>query len=268
MILGVALPLVALAATVRLPVPTAPDPRRPGDAATMAGLLGWIVLFLAVKGPLQAALLPSGAGAAATLTVSTALKLAAFVAVPALVLRWRGLGRWQGGRPTAPAGRLALCFVVMAVAGFGVQALMGSQLRVYLEAGRSGPEVVAGLVACFAWMSLEAGLVEEFFFRWYLQSRLAAWSGSQLTAIFIGSLVFGLAHAPGIWLRGAGGVEGLGDAPSLLTSVAYVIAVQGVAGLTFAVLWARTRSFALVVLLHGAFDAPSNAAQFVAAWGG
>ena len=67
--------------------------------------------------------------------------------------------------------------------------------------------------------------------------------------------------------RGAGAVEGLGADPSLATTIAYVIAVQGVAGLTFGVLWARTRSLALVVLLHGAFDAPSNAAEFVAAWG-
>ena len=47
-------------------------------------------------------------------------------------------------------------------------------------------------------MSIEAGLVEEFFFRWYLQSRLAAWTGSQVSAVLLGALVFGLAHAPRI----------------------------------------------------------------------
>jgi membrane protease YdiL (CAAX protease family) len=266
-ILGVALPLAALATCAGLPEPTRPQPWRPGDAATMAMLLGWIVLFLALKGSLQAALLPAGAGAAATLTVSTLLKVAAFVLVPALVLRWRGTLPGQGGRPTAPAWRLVVCFVVMAALAVGVQALMGSQFRAYLEAGRSTPAFIGGLVGCFAWMSVEAGLVEEFFFRWYLQSRLAALSGSQITAIFVGSLVFGLAHAPGIWLRGAGAVEGLGTDPTLATTIAYVIAVQGVAGLTFGVLWARTRSLALLILLHGAFDAPSNAAEFVAAWG-
>ena len=266
-ILGVALPLAALAACAGLPEPTSPPPWRPGDAATMAMLLGWIVLFLSVKGPLQAALLPVGAGAAATLTVSTVLKVTAFVLVPALVLRWRGTRPGQGGRPTAPPWRLVVCFVVMATLAVGVQALMGSQFRAYLDAGRSTPAFVAGLVGAFAWMSVEAGLVEEYFFRWYLQSRLTALSGSQTTAIFVGSLVFGLAHAPGIWLRGAGAVEGLGADPTLATTIAYVIAVQGVAGLTFGVLWARTRSLALVILLHGAFDAPANAAEFVAAWG-
>jgi membrane protease YdiL (CAAX protease family) len=85
--------------------------------------------------------------------------------------------------------------------------------------------------------------------------------------VFLSALVFGLAHAPGIWLRGAGGVEGLGDSPTLLTTFAYVVVTQGVAGLTFGVLWARTRSFALVVLLHGLADTPSNAASFMDAWG-
>jgi membrane protease YdiL (CAAX protease family) len=116
-------------------------------------------------------------------------------------------------------------------------------------------------------MSIEAGLVEEFFFRWYLQSRLAALTGSQVSAVFLCALVFGLAHAPGIWLRGAGLVEGLGPEPPLLTTLAYVVVTQGVAGLAFGTLWARTRSFALVVLLHGFFDAPSNAASFMDAWG-
>lgn len=267
-ILGIALPLAALATCVGLPAPTPPTAWRPGDGTTLAVLLGWIVLFLSVKGPVQSALLPPGAGAAATDTVSTLLKLGAFVVVPALVLRARGTGRGQGGRPTAPLHRLVWCFIAMAVAAFAVQWLIGSQFRLFLSAGHSNAAALAGLLACFAWMSVEAGLVEEFFFRWYLQSRLAALTGSQVTAIFVGSLLFGLAHAPGIWLRGAGGVEGLGDAPSLLTSVAYVIAVQGVAGITFAVLWARTRSFALIVLLHGAFDAPSNVAAFMSAWTG
>jgi membrane protease YdiL (CAAX protease family) len=115
-------------------------------------------------------------------------------------------------------------------------------------------------------MSIEAGLVEEFFFRWYLQSRLAAWTGSQVSAVLLGALVFGLAHAPGILLRGAGAVEGLGYAPGIGTALAYVIATQGVAGLAFGVLWARTRSFVLVVALHGLFDAFSNTAPFIDTW--
>ena len=233
----------------------------------MAILVGWIVTFLCVKGPLQSALTPEGASPALADTVNTALKLTAFVALPALLLRSRGF-RWnQAGRPTATPGRLVLCFVVLGIAAVGVQALLGSEFRRLLSGTYPDRHLVAGLVLCFAWMSLEAGLVEEFFFRWYLQSRLAAWSGSQVSGVFLSSLVFGLAHAPGIWLRGGGTVEGLGTDPSFAMTVAYVVATQAVAGIMFGTLWARTRSFLLVVALHGLMDAPANAASFMDAWG-
>ena len=35
----------------------------------------------------------------------------------------------------------------------------------------------------------------------------------------------------------------------------------------FGVLWARTRSLTLLVLLHGMFDTPSNLARFMDVWG-
>ena len=266
-ILGVFLPLLALATCWRLPAPTPPQPWRSDDAATMGLLVGWIVAFLLLKGPLLEALLPANGESAVRDTLNTVLKLGAFVVVPAVVLRERGYEWWQAGRPTAPGMRLVLCFALLALAGLAIQYLIGSQFRRLLGPDFEGRSILLGSVLAFAWMSIEAGLVEEFFFRWYLQSRLAAWSGSQVSAVFLSSLVFGLAHAPGIWLRGAGAVEGLGASPSLLTTVAFVVVTQGVAGLMFGTLWARTRSFVLVVLLHGFIDAPSNAASFMDAWG-
>ena len=266
-ILGVILPLLALATCWRLPTPTSPQPWRSDDAATMALLVGWIIVFLVAKGRLLEALVPEAAGAALRDTVNTVLKLVAFVAVPAIVLRARGFDWWQGGRPTASHFRLLLCLLLLAIAGLAIQYLLGSQFRRLLGPDYAGRPILLGTVLAFAWMSVEAGLVEEFFFRWYLQSRLAAWSGSQISAVFLASLVFGLAHAPGIWLRGGGAVEGLGASPSLATTLAYVVVTQGVAGLMFGTLWARTRSFALVVLLHGFIDAPANAASFMEAWG-
>jgi membrane protease YdiL (CAAX protease family) len=265
-ILGVVLPLLALATCWRLPAPTPPQPWRSDDAATMAILVGWIVVFLVFKGPLLEALVPASAGPAFRDTVNTALKLLAFVAVPAIVLRLRGFDWWQAGRPTAPAIRLLLCFVLLALAGLAIQYLLGSQFHRLLGPGYAGRPILLGTLLAFAWMSLEAGLVEEFFFRWYLQSRLAAWTGSQLSAALVAALVFGLAHAPGMILRGAGVQEGLGATPSIAQSLAYSIAVPGVAGLTFALLWARTRSFIPLVLLHGFIDALSNTASFMDKW--
>lgn len=265
-ILGVLLPLVALAATARMPPPESPQPWRSGEASLVLGLLAWIVTFLLVKGPLLAALLPDDADPRLQDSVNTLLKLFAFVLVPWLVLRRHGIGWAHGGRPTASRRRLWSVFVVVALAGFAVQALMGSQFKRLLTDDFTNAQLVLGGALCFGWMSIEAGIVEEYFFRWFLQGRLAAWTGSEISGLFLGALLFGLAHAPGILLRGAGAVEGLGDSPGMGTTLAYVVATQGLAGLSFGVLWSRTRSFVLVVALHGIFDALSNTASFIDTW--
>lgn len=266
LILGVLLPLVALLATARMPRPASAMPWRSGDAALVLGLLAWIMLFLLAKGPLLAALLPADPHPRLHETVNTLLKLFAFVLVPWLALRRRGLGWASGGRPTASRGRLWLAFALMALAALVVQALLGSQFRRLLAGEFTTTQIALGGILCFAWMSLEAGVVEEYFFRWFLQGRLTAWAGSEISGIFLSALLFGLAHAPGILLRGAGVEEGLGEAPGVATTLAYVIVTQGVAGLGFGVLWSRTRSFVLVVVLHGFFDALSNTASFIETW--
>lgn len=265
-ILGLFLPVVAFAATARLPAPVPPSPWQRGERRLLLGLLSWILVFLLFKGPLLAALLPVEPDPRLETSVDTLLKLAAFVLVPWLVLRRNGYGRAQGGSPTASRGRLWLVFVVLALAALAVQALLGSQFKRLLGSDYTDTQRLLGGALCMAWMSVEAGLVEEFFFRWFLQSRLAAWLGSEVSAIFLGALVFGLAHAPGILLRGAGELEGLGEAPGLATTLAYVVVTQGAAGLAFGVLWSRTRSLWLVIALHGYFDALSNTASFVDTW--
>jgi membrane protease YdiL (CAAX protease family) len=266
LILGVLLPVIAWATCLRMPEPGSPAAWRRDEGWTLLALLAWVMLFLCVKGPLLAHLLPANPDSRLQDSVNTLLKLAAFVAIPAAVL-WSQGWRWrQPGRPTATRARLWLAFIVLAAAAFAVQYLMGSQFRKLLGGDYASRHLALGSVLCFAWMSIEAGVVEEFFFRWFLQSRLAAWTNSQVSAVFLCALLFGLAHAPGMILRGAGTVEGLGDSPSMGTALAYVVATQGVAGLAFGVLWARTRSFVLVVALHGVIDALSNTASFMDTW--
>jgi membrane protease YdiL (CAAX protease family) len=81
------------------------------------------------------------------------------------------------------------------------------------------------------------------------------------------ALLFGLVHAPGIVLRGAGVDEGLGAHPDIWTAAAYVIAVQAVAALVFGILWLRTRNLLVVVLFHAATDLLSNASELFGAFG-
>jgi uncharacterized protein len=56
--------------------------------------------------------------------------------------------------------------------------------------------------------------------------------------------------------------------PAIAWAIAYSIAVVSPAGLLFGVLWWRTRSFPLVVLLHAWMDLLPNLADFTRTWSG
>jgi membrane protease YdiL (CAAX protease family) len=49
-------------------------------------------------------------------------------------------------------------------------------------------------------------------------------------------------------------------------AAAYTIAVLSPVGLLFGLIYARTRSLLLVVLLHGMVDVPPNMADFLRIW--
>lgn len=122
----------------------------------------------------------------------------------------------------------------------------------------------AWVLGSWAWMSIEAGLCEEFLFRACLQSRLTAWMKSPVAAIVATSLLFGLGHWPGLYLRGGPGVDGWSTDP--VQVAAFTIATLSPISIAFGLLWARTRSLLLVVLVHGAIDALPNTAEFVGIW--
>jgi membrane protease YdiL (CAAX protease family) len=127
-------------------------------------------------------------------------------------------------------------------------------------------QLLLGLPLCFIWLFIEAGLIEEFFFRALIQSRLAAAFKSEVSGIVLMSLIFGLAHAPGFIFRHAGEVEGLGSNPSALDAVAYSIVVLAISGVTFGVIWARTKNLFAVMVIHAAGDLLPNFAGFVQTW--
>jgi membrane protease YdiL (CAAX protease family) len=127
-------------------------------------------------------------------------------------------------------------------------------------------QLLLGLPLCFIWLFIEAGLIEEFFFRALIQSHMAAAFKSEVSGTVLMSLIFGLAHAPGFIFRHAGEVEGLGSNPSALDAVAYSIVVLAISGVTFGVIWARTKNLFAVMLIHAAGDLLPNFAGFVKTW--
>lgn len=80
------------------------------------------------------------------------------------------------------------------------------------------------------------------------------------------ALLFGLAHAPGFILRGAGLRDAIGSNPSLADAIAYAIVVLSVSGIFFGIVWARTKNLFAVMIIHAATDLLPNFAQFAKTW--
>lgn len=235
-----------------------PDVRVHAQREESLLLLGWSVLLAAYFTFLKPFFERGLPGEHGTSYIALFIKLLMFVALPAagLMLRYgyrlRELfpAKWTL-RSLAPALWLGCLFLVLQyIFGQGRTQIRETHLPIlYLFF-----YAVAGMV----WLGLEAGLVEEFFFRALLQERLSRYLQSEVAGVVIASIVFGLMHSPGFYLRPAESGEGLGAHPSLLVAVAYSIVTTSAAGVLFGVLWVRTRNLAVVVLCHAAFDLLPN----------
>ncbi|GAA0302335.1 hypothetical protein GCM10009087_10140 [Sphingomonas oligophenolica] len=126
------------------------------------------------------------------------------------------------------------------------------------------PALAFGAGGAFAWIAVEAGLCEEFLFRAALQSRFAAVLKSPIAAIIATSILFALAHVPGLYLRGTPDTDGWSTDP--LQVAAFTIATLSPISILFGVLWARTRSLLLVVLLHACVDVLPFTPEFIKTW--
>ncbi len=195
-----------------------------------------------------------------------AAKLAAMVLLPAALLRLMGYPFHDLLRFDRPNRVERRALLVMGALLLLLQLFAGRGPR--MIAALPQPAWALALAAPFAlaWMCLEAGLTEEFLFRAVFQTRATAWLRSEVAGLVAMAVLFGLAHAPGYVLRGAHAMEGFAAAPDPLTAAAYSIVVVSPIGLTFGVLWSRTRSLTLVVLLHGWADLVPNLAEFVRIW--
>jgi membrane protease YdiL (CAAX protease family) len=181
-------------------------------------------------------------------------KLVTFVALPFWIMRGRFGYRWRELAPSGFKPRQLFVMIAMSALFLAFQAVAGRGLRDIKAAHVPANVLFFGMPVAFFWWAIEAGVVEEFFFRVLLQSRLAAWLRSELGGIVVASSLFGLMHAPGLYLRTSITREGLAPHPPLWMAIGYSIVITSAAGFVFGVLWSRTRNFALVVVVHGAAD--------------
>ena len=196
-------------------------------------------------------------------------KLLVFVAVPWLVYRSFGFTSedfgFRNGRVKFFSRRELLVFIVLSIAAVLFQFFLSNGSKPVRDGEYSLQQLAAGLPLCFLWLFIEAGLVEEFFYRGILQSRLTVLLKSPTAGIVITALIFGLSHAPGLYLRGAES-EGVNEQLPFLFWSAYTIAYMSVAGIFLGIVWQRTKNIWLVMAIHAMVDLLPNVGDFIRTW--
>jgi len=194
-------------------------------------------------------------------------KLIVFVLVPLLLFRgvWKYTSRDLVNISTGWRKHLRVA-LWMSLVLILFQVALGRGPSEIRQSGLPWWSLTLGIPFAYLWLILETGLVEEFFFRALIQSRLAALLKSETAGVVLMSVLFGLAHAPGMYLRTTKTLEVLGPSPSLLMSVGYSIVVTSVAGFFLGVLWVRTKNLAILILVHAAGDLVPNVVSILKAW--
>jgi membrane protease YdiL (CAAX protease family) len=192
------------------------------------------------------------------------LKLSAHVILPALLLVLLGARLAPLFQAGLKGRKFWRTLIVLGAIILGLLCVISPSLN-NIAATNATPSLLAWVApVSFIWIAIEAGLNEEFLFRAVLQTRLSAWFKSAWAGVFVTSVLFGLAHAPGLFMRGGAGVDGWSTDP--LQVIAHTIAVLSPMGLLFGLIYARTKSLLLVVLLHGLVDVLPNMADFIRLW--
>jgi membrane protease YdiL (CAAX protease family) len=272
-IFGIAFPLIAWIATRRaIPLSISITPSK----SQLIVLFGYIValsLYL-IGGPqwIDQHLPPSWIDSTRIkIFITLAKKLIIFVVIPFAIFRF-GFGYRIRDYGIQREGLRALCrshlpvVVVVSGAFLAFQYFLSGGGASFRHGHFTAYQLLVGLPLCFIWLFIEAGLVEEFFFRALVQSHLTAAFKSEVSGVVLMSLIFGLAHAPGFIFRHAGEIEGLGSNPNALDAIAYSIVVLAISGVTMGVIWARTKNLFAVMLIHAAGDLLPNFGDFAKAW--
>ena len=196
-------------------------------------------------------------------------KLVVFVLLPFFIYQAFGFRLQDFGfsihRPGKKLGVTVFIFVVLAVTISVFQLFWGHGGEPVRKGVFSSSQLLLGLPLCFAWYFFEVGLVEEFFFRALLQSRISVLLKSNTGGILISGLIFGLAHAPGLYLRGASS-EGISEQLPFIFWAAYTVTVMSLAGIFLGMVWSRTKNIYLVMAIHAIVDLLPNIGDFIQTW--
>lgn len=235
----------------------------PAESRLVLAYLLVIVLFLTIGLEAIDGALPQDP---ANYFARLAGKLLFFVAIPFSLFRHRGY-RWPDFLRFDIGRRGWVIAIVLSLAFIAVNALIGKGLQRIDASGYTLATLLWGGALVYLVLLAEVGLVEEYLFRGLLQQRLSAWLENPVSGLFLASLLFGLAHAPGYYLRWEQNAADLFAEPSLLFALAYSVAVISVSGLFMGVLWLRTRSLLIVMMVHAAGDWLPNVPEMLKIFG-
>lgn len=261
-IFGLALPAVAWLLTLGAKAPPI-EVRRPAleSGAVLVYLLLYAVFFLVFGLNWAHAALPDGRGQELLIM---GMKLVAHVALPVLLL----LALGARIAPLFQAGLSGRKFwrtlIVMSAILLGLLCVVSPSLQDIAATQTPLTTLLWIAPISYIWITIEAGLCEEVLYRAVLQTRLMAFFKSPWAGVLVTSLLFALAHAPGLYLRG--GADTHGAAADPIQVAAYTIAMLSPVSLLFGFLYARTKSLLLVVLLHGMVDVLPNLPEFIRTW--
>jgi membrane protease YdiL (CAAX protease family) len=273
-VFGIAFPLLAWVTTLRARPLSVTAQRSSAEMWVLFACLAGVVVYLIWGAVLSEGLVPASwlASPRGKFLVVLGRKLLVFVVIPFALFRilfgyrWRDFGvQFAGLR--ALAGNHLLVVLVLSTLILLFQYFEGTAAAPIRRGEFTVSQLAFGLPLCFGWLFLEVGLVEEFFFRGLLQTRLAVWFKSDISGVALMALLFGLAHAPGFILRRAGLSEAIGENPSAIDAVAYAIVVLSISGIFFGIVWARTGNLIALMFIHAATDLLPNLKQFISTWG-
>jgi CAAX protease family protein len=171
-IFGIIFPLLAWWTTLRARPLLLPRRRSAGEMGLLFACLLGVTLYLIWGAVLSEALVPAGWLASPRVKSLIVLirKLIVFVAIPFLLFRiifgyrWRDFGVQFAGLRALSGNHL---LVVLVLSGLLLlfQYFAGAGAAPIRRGEFSASQLAIGLPLCFAWLFLEVGLVEEFFFR-------------------------------------------------------------------------------------------------------
>ena len=243
----------------------------PAEPWVLAGLVLLIAFYITYGGNLINQLLPAAwvSDPRSATIIIFLRKLIVFVLIPFFIYKAAGFTLEDTGLKNPGlkllSRRSVLIFIIFSVAALLFQYFLSGGTGQLRQGGFTVSQLIKGLPLCFLYLLFDAGLIEEFFFRGLLQSRLTKLLKSPAGGIVAGALIFGIVHSPGLYLRGAG-TEGIEERLPYLFFCCYTIAYMSIAGLFLGILYHKTKNLWLVIAIHAMVDLLPNIDDFIHTW--